>query len=386
MREDYQRLLDFCRLQTDWVREAVEALVTLESPSDNTAAAERCGAHLADRLAALGGEVTRVPGLRCADHVRAEWRSGRTQDASRRPPVLLLGHFDTVWAVGTLDRLPLHTRDGRLYGPGVFDMKAGIAAAMLAVRALAQCRSAVPDLVMLWTADEEIGSGSSRALIEETARAASAVLVLEPSLPGGAAKTSRKGVGEFELVVHGVAAHAGLDPGNGTSAVHELARQILALEALQDPGRGITLNVGVVAGGSRGNVIADHARAVIDVRVETIADAAALEMAIRSLRPTRPRIRLELTGGVGRPPLERSPGVVGLYKKARHVAAALGRDLGEGSAGGGSDGNFTAALGVPTLDGLGPQGEGAHALHEHIVLDDVSWRGAFLAGLIESLA
>jgi glutamate carboxypeptidase len=193
-------------------------------------------------------------------------------------------------------------------------------------------------------------------------------------------------VGEFELVVHGVAAHAGLDPGNGTSAIHELARQILALEALQDPGRGITLNIGVVAGGSRGNVIADRARAVIDVRVETIADAVSLETAIRSLRPTRPRIRLELTGGVGRPPLERSGGVIGLYEKARHVAAALGRDLREGSAGGGSDGNFTAALGVPTLDGLGPQGDGAHALHEHIILDDVSWRGAFLAGLIESLA
>jgi len=386
MRDDYARLLDFCRSHATWVRETLEALVTLESPSDNKAAADRCGAHLAEKLAAIGAEVSRWPGLACGDHIRAEWRDAPTQAASRSRPVLVMGHFDTVWAVGTLDRMPLHARDGRLYGPGIFDMKAGIATAMLALRALAACRRTRPPVVMLWTADEEIGSGSSRAVIEETARTASAVLVLEPSLPGGAAKTSRKGVGEFDLVVHGVAAHAGLDPASGTSAVHELARQILALEALQDPSRGITVNVGVIGGGSRGNVIADRAHAVIDVRVGTVADAVSLDAAIRSLRPTRPRIRLEVTGGIGRPPLERSPAVIGLYEKARDIAAALGGELGEGPAGGGSDGNFTAALGVPTLDGLGPQGDGAHALHEHIVIDDLVWRGAFLAGLIDSLA
>jgi glutamate carboxypeptidase len=386
MRDDYARLLDFCRSQATWVRETVEALVTLESPSDNKAAADRCGAHLAEQVAAIGAEVSRWPGLACGDHIRAVWRGVPTQDASRSRPVLVMGHFDTVWAVGALDRMPLHARDGRLYGPGIFDMKAGIATAMLALRALAACRRTLPHVVMLWTADEEIGSGSSRGLIEESARTASAVLVLEPSLPGGAAKTSRKGVGEFDLVVHGVAAHAGLDPASGTSAVHELARQILALEALQDASRGITVNVGVVGGGSRGNVIADRAHAVIDVRVGSMADAVSLEAAIRSLRPTRPRIRLDVTGGIGRPPLERSPAVIGLYETARDVAAALGGELGEGPAGGGSDGNFTAALGVPTLDGLGPQGDGAHALHEHIVIDDLVWRGAFLAALIDSLA
>jgi glutamate carboxypeptidase len=282
--------------------------------------------------------------------------------------------------------MPLREHDGRLHGPGIFDMKAGIAAAMLAMRALRDRHGVTPHVVMLWTTDEEIGSGTSRALIEETARASSAVLVLEPSLPGGAAKTSRKGVGEFELIVHGVSAHAGLDPGKGASAVHELARLVLALEALQDPDRGITINVGVISGGSRTNVIADRASAGIDVRVQTMDDAARLEGAIRGLRPTRSSIRLEVSGGVGRPPLERSAAVIRLYEQARQVAAAFGGDLREGAAGGGSDGNFTGALGVPTLDGLGPEGDGAHAVHEHVLLDNLSWRGAFLAGLIESLA
>lgn len=367
------------------MRETVEALVSLESPSDNKAAVDRCGEELTHRLTAIGATVTRLPETTCGDHVRAEWRSTGTTSRSSAP-ILLLGHFDTVWPVGTLARMPLQERDGRLHGPGIFDMKSGIAAAMLAIRALHECRGMTPDVVMLWTTDEEIGSGTSRALIEETARAASAVLVLEPSLPGGAAKTSRKGVGEFELTVHGVAAHAGLDPGKGASAIHELARLVLALEALQDPDRGITINVGVIAGGSRTNVIADRASAAIDVRVRTLEDAARLDRAIRSLGSTRSSIRLEVSGGIGRPPLERSPAVLRLYEQARQVAAALGQDLREGAAGGGSDGNFTGALGVPTLDGLGPEGDGAHAVHEHVLLDNLSWRGAFLAGLIESLA
>ncbi len=378
-------LLDFCRAQSAWVRQTVEALVTLESPSDDKGAVDRCGAELARRLIGLGADVTRWPQTTCGDHVRAEWRP--TEAISEQPaPILLLGHFDTVWPVGTLERMPLQERDGRLHGPGIFDMKAGIATAMLAMRALSECRGTTPRVVMLWTTDEEIGSSTSRPLIEETARASSAVLVLEPSLPGGAVKTSRKGVGEFELTVHGIAAHAGLDPGKGASAVHELARLILALEALQDSERGITINVGVISGGSRTNVIADRASAAIDVRVQTMEDAARLDGAILSLRPTRSSIRIEMTGGIGRPPLERSPAVVRLYEQARQIAAALGRDLAEGAAGGGSDGNFTGALGVPTLDGLGPEGDGAHALHEHVLLDNLSWRGAFLAGLIDSLA
>jgi glutamate carboxypeptidase len=287
--------------------------------------------------------------------------------------------------LGTLDRMPIREQEGRLHGPGIFDMKSGIAVSMLAMRALGEAGGVRPPVSMLWTADEEVGSATSRGLIEETARACRAVLVLEPSLPGGAAKTSRKGVGEFDLVVHGVSAHAGLDPGKGASAVHELARQILALETLQDPSRGITVNAGVIAGGTRPNVIADRASATIDVRVQTMEDAERVERAIRGLQPTRASIRLEIAGGVERPPLERSPAVVRLYQQAREVAAALGRDLGEGAAGGGSDGNFTAALGVPTLDGLGPRGDGAHAVHEHVLVEDLAWRAAFLAGLVETL-
>jgi glutamate carboxypeptidase len=382
--DDTSDLLNFCRSQSAWVRETVETLVSLESPSDNKAAVDRCGRELERRLIAIGAKVTRSPQVTRGDHLRAEWRPA---DAIGRDsaPILLLGHFDTVWPLGTLERMPLQEHEGRLHGPGIFDMKAGIGAAMLAMRALHECRRVTP-LVMLWTTDEEIGSGTSRALIEETARTCSAVLVLEPSLPGGAAKTSRKGVGEFELTVHGVAAHAGLDPGKGASAIHELARLILALEALQDHERGVTINVGVIAGGSRTNVIADHASAGIDVRVQTMEDAARLARAIRNLRPTRSSIRLEVSGDIDRPPLERLPAGVRLYEQARRIAAALGRDLREGAAGGGSDGNFTAALGVPTLDGLGPEGDGAHAIHEYVLLDDLSWRSAFLASLIESLA
>ena len=282
--------------------------------------------------------------------------------------------------------MPFCEQDGRLHGPGTFDMKAGIVVSMLAVRALQQVCGMALDLIMLWTADEEVGSRTSRALIEEIARGSSAALVLEPSLPGGSVKTSRKGVGEFEIDVHGVSAHAGLDPGKGSSAIHELARIIVGLESLQDLDRGITVNVGVVTGGSRPNVVADRATARVDVRVPTMEDAARVESAIRTLRPSRPTIRLEVAGGVERPPLERSGGVVRLYEEARRVAASLGRDLGEGAAGGGSDGNFTAAIGVPTLDGFGPEGDGAHAAHEHVRLDDVIWRGAFLAALLETLS
>ena len=393
----YSDLLAFCESETAWLRDIIEALVRLESPSDDKAAVDRCGAELVRRLKDIGADVRCVRQDTRGDHVRAEWEgthTGKGTGEKGQGQILLLGHFDTVWPVGTLERMPLKEKDGRLHGPGIFDMKSGIAVSMLAMRALHEASArrsspreagdGVPPVVMLWTSDEEIGSATSRGLIEEEARRMTAVLVLEPSLPGGAVKTSRKGVGEFELVVHGVAAHAGLDPGKGASAIHELARQILALEALQDPGRGLTVNVGVIAGGSRPNVIADRAAARVDVRVQTRADAVQLEAAVRALRPSRPAITLAIAGGIERPPLERSAGVVRLYEQAREVATALGRDLGEGAAGGGSDGNFTAVLGVPTLDGLGPQGDGAHALHEHVLIQDLSWRAAFLAACIQS--
>jgi len=372
-------LLAYCEAHQAWLLDTVAQLVRLESPSTDKAAVDRCGAVLAGMLTSLGGAVERLPQTDRGDHIRAEWGGGDRQ-------ILLLGHFDTVWPIGKLEQMPLRETDGRLHGPGIFDMKAGIAVAQLAVRALCdRGLSARTKIVMMWTTDEEIGSGTSRAAIEAEARRSAAVLVLEPSLPGGAAKTSRKGVGEFELTVHGVSAHAGVDPGKGASAIHELARQIIAIEALQDLPRGISLNVGVIDGGSRTNVVAERAQAKIDVRVPTLAEASRVEAAIRSLTPHLPGTRLEIRGGVERPPFERTEAVARLFQIARGAASDLGRQLGEGSTGGGSDGNFTGALGVPTLDGLGPMGDGAHAAHEHVVISDLAWRAAFLAILISRL-
>ena len=371
-------LLRYCEAEQPWVRELLEALVRLESPSDDKTAADRCGDEIARRLTALGAAVQRFPNAARGAHVRAEFAGASDVQ------LLLLGHFDTVWPAGTIASMPFELRDGRLHGPGVFDMKAGIATAALAVRALAETGRRTPHVVMVWTSDEEVGSGTSRALLEDEARRSEAVLVLEPSLPGGAAKTSRKGVAGYTVTVRGVAAHAGLDPGKGASAIHEIARQILALAAMQDLARGVSVNVGTIEGGTRSNVVAERASAEVDVRVPRMADAERIDSAIRALQPAHPLTRLEIQGGIDRPPLERTDAVVRLYDRARGVAARLGRDLAEGAAGGGSDGNFTAALGVPTLDGLGPAGDGAHAHHEHVIAADLAWRAAFLAELIGS--
>lgn len=368
-------LVAFCEQERDWLLETIEALVRIESPSTDKAAVDRCGRELERRLASIGGRVTRLPRADAGDHLLAEFGCGDAQ-------VLLLGHFDTVWPCGHLAGMPVRIDNGRLYGPGVFDMKAGIALAMLAVRALAALGGGSRRVVMLWTSDEEIGSRSSREAIEDEARRSQAVLVLEPPLPGGALKTERKGCGDFELTVHGVSAHAGIDPWRGASAIHELARQILALDELQDPERGISINVGLMSGGRRLNVVADHATARVDVRVRTREDAARMEAALRGLQPTRPEIRLEMRGGFERPSLERSPEVVRLFKMAQALAGELGRPLEEGGTGGGSDGSFTAALGAPTLDGLGAVGNGAHAVDEHVMIDELPWRAALVAGLI----
>jgi glutamate carboxypeptidase len=373
-------LLSFTESQRGWLLDAVKTLVSLESPSTDKAAVDRCGEALAERLAALGARVQPVVQRERGNHLRAEFDG-------EGDPILLLGHFDTVWSVGELERMPVRESDGRLFGPGVFDMKAGIGVAMLALRALRERAhgAAIPKVVMLWTSDEEVGSATSRAIIEAEALRSRAVLVLEPSLPGGAVKTRRKGCGDFVLTVHGVSAHAGIDPGRGANAVHELARQIVAIESLQDLERGVSVNVNIVAGGSRSNVIPDYAQATIDVRAPGAADAQRIQKALAGLSAGIRGTRLELSGGFGRPPLERTAGVVRLYEKAKVVAAGLGRDLAEGGTGGGSDGNFTAALGVPTLDGLGPQGDGAHARHEHVVIADLPWRAAFLAALLADL-
>ena len=394
-----KQLLDYCEAHLPDTLDAIASLVTLESPSTDKAAVDRCGIEVARHLRALGAEVELVAQRERGDHIRATLPANGPALSERREStgpalserreskgVMLLGHFDTVWPVGTLERMPL-TRDGdRLRGPGTFDMKAGIALAMAAIAALDATRTPRPPIRMVWTTDEEIGSATSRALVEREARDALAVLVLEPALPGGALKTARKGCGEFHLTVHGIAAHAGLDPGKGASAIHELAAQIATIERLQDLARGISVNVGIVSGGSRANVVAEEARAVIDARSPTRAGADRVEAAIRGLHPTRPGTRLTVEGGFDRPPMERSQAIAGLFARASAVAAALGLELREGSAGGGSDGNFTAALGAPTLDGLGAIGDGAHAAHEHVDIPSLAWRAALLAGILTSLS
>ncbi|HET9705396.1 MAG TPA: M20 family metallopeptidase [Vicinamibacterales bacterium] len=374
--------LNYCLANRDWLLDFIEALVAIESPSDDAAAVNRCAGELSSRLQAIGGSVTRVPSATAGDHVRASFGSGSRQ-------ILLLGHIDTVWPIGQLATMPIRREGGRLYGPGVFDMKAGVALGVLATRAVLErdgldgCR-----ITMLWTADEEIGSATSRALIEAEASKSEAVLVLEPSLPGGGLKTSRKGVGQFELVVRGVSAHAGLEPEKGISAVRELARQILAIDDLQDLPRGVTVTVGLVKGGTRSNVVPAEARATIDARAVTRADAQGIVERLKALavKPFIEGTSIEVTGGFDRPPLERTPSVVRLFEIAKQAAADIGVTLSEGSAGGGSDGNFTAALGVPTLDGFGAIGDGAHALHEHVEIESLFPRAATIAGVIRSLA
>jgi len=367
-------LLGYCAAKHEWVLEATMALARLESPTTDKTAVDRCGEELAQRIRAIGGLVTRLPQLDVGDHLRAEFGSGAGQ-------VLLIGHFDTVWPTGQLDRMPLEVRDGCLFGPGVLDMKGGIAIGMLAARALTEVALA-DRLVMLWTTDEERGSATSRSMIEEEARNSRAVFVLEPALVGGGVKTMRKGCGEFHLTVHGVAAHAGVEPDKGASAVHELAAQIVDLQRVRDIAPGVSLNIGTISGGTRPNVVAEKAHATIDIRVTTSEEATRVAAMVRQRVPTIPGTRIEVTGGFDRPPLERTDAVARLYNRARRIAARLGHDLQEGGTGGGSDGNFTAALGIPTLDGLGAVGAGPHALDEHIEVDALPWRAALLAGLI----
>jgi glutamate carboxypeptidase len=323
--------------------------------------------------------VTLHPQAIAGDHLQVDF-AGRGQ----RRPVMLLGHLDTVYALGTLATMPWSERAGRLYGPGVFDMKAGIVQMMFAISALRDVAGELPRPVRVWlVSDEEAGSASSRLTTEALARECAAVLVCEPSGPGGALKTARKGVGGFTLKVTGVAAHSGLDFDKGHSAIVELAHQIHAIERLTDLKRGITMNVGIVRGGTRTNVVAAEAIAEIDLRVAHKEDGAEMERRVRELRPVNPNCQLEITGGVNRPPLERTEQVAALFERARSVAEELGFELRETAVGGGSDGNFTAGIGVPTLDGLGAVGDGAHAAHEHVVAEELPRRAALLAGLIQ---
>jgi glutamate carboxypeptidase len=357
-------------------------LALLESPSHDAASQAPVFARLAAELEASGLRTRRLPG-HPGDHSGGQLWAVRKERRRGAPAQLLLGHCDTVWPVGTLASMPAEIRDGRLTGPGVYDMKAGLVQGIFALRALRDL-GLEPEVepAFFINSDEEIGSAESLPRIERLARRVRRVFVLEPSLgPDGKLKTRRKGSLRFSIRIHGRAAHSGLDPEKGASAILELARVIQALYALADPERGITVNVGVVSGGLRANVVAPEARAELDVRVITWEDAVRLEKIIQGLTPSTPGTSLEILGGIDRPPLEATPGNRVLWEAAQRRAAELGIPLGEGMAGGASDGSLTSRS-VPTLDGLGAVGDGAHAVHEHVVLDRMPERVALLALLL----
>lgn len=364
------------------ILEDLRALVEIESPSDDRDAVNRAVDWVEHYARVLGATTKRYPQPEFGDHLELRFGS-----PSQRPPVLLLGHLDTVWSVGTIASMPFKIEAGRAWGPGTLDMKGGVIMALTALRLLSEQDNKLDREVILWlVSDEEVGSKSSRQLTESLARQAGAVLVLEPGQGlDGAAKTWRKGVGGYTVRVHGVASHSGVDFEKGHSAVVELARQVLRIYEFTDLPSGLTVNPGVISGGTRSNVIAGHAMCEVDVRIKQLGDADRIELQMRSLVPYDPQCRLTIEGGVNRPPMERTDKVLGIYSKARDIASEIGFQLREEGTGGGSDGNFTAALGVPTLDGLGAVGEGAHAQHESILLRELPLRTALLACLMEAV-
>jgi len=374
-----QPLLEAVAGQSDWIAGTLRALVEIESPSDDKSSVDAVMTFAAGLAEPLGGRSKRHKQKHFGDILEIRFGPAR----SSRKPILLLGHLDTVWPLGTLRTMPWREEGGRFYGPGVLDMKAGVVMALVAIRALQQQGVHLPTTLLL-NSDEEVGSPVSRVITERVARASSAVLVLEPA-QCLACKTARKGVGEYRLHVRGVAAHSGVDFARGHSAILELARVLGTVAGFTDLKLGRTVNPGVISGGTRSNVVAQDAYAQVDVRIAKANDAARVERLFRGLRCADPECSLEITGGINRPPMERKAGTVALYKQARKIAAELGFVLDEAATGGGSDGNFTAALGVPTLDGLGAVGDGAHAAHESVVVEHLVPRTALLAALIASL-
>jgi glutamate carboxypeptidase len=379
-----RRLLAETRERQGAMLKLLGELVQCESPSHDKAAVDRCGAIVAREWRRRGATVRILKQKNRGNHVRAEMGGERGRAGGQ---ILVLGHIDTVYPLGDLKKNPFRVAKGRAWGPGTFDMKGGLVLAVFAVDALRALGVApAKRLVFLWTSDEEIGSESSRAAIESEARRSDAVLVLEPSLGvEGKVKTARKGVGGAEIIVTGRSAHAGIEPEKGVNAVHELALQIGRLMRTNDPGRGITVQTTVITGGTVSNVVPDSARAEVDIRISRMADAAGIERKIHSLRPILKGAKVEVRGGINRPPLERTAAVQKLFAHARGLAAAMGSKLEEASTGGGSDGNLTAALGIPTLDGLGAVGNGAHTPHEHVVIRALPARAALIAGLLASL-
>jgi len=374
-------ILSWLTARQDEMIASVREVVVRESPTQDKRACDELCAHLASEFACLGGEI-RIHHQRAAgNHLQVNFAGARG-----RSPLLLLGHFDTVYDAGTLQKMPWRQQRGRLYGPGVFDMKSGIVQMVFALWALRETAGGLPRPVkVLLVSDEEMGSASSRAITEKLAKQCAAVLVCEPSGPGGALKTARKGVGSFTLKVTGKPAHSGLDFEKGHSAIVELAHQIQAISRLTDLERGVTLNVGVIRGGTRTNVVAGEAVAELDLRVAHKDHGAEMERHVRGLRPVNPHCKLGIEGGMNRPPLERTEQVAALFEVARRIARELGFGLREVAVGGGSDGNFTAGIGIPTLDGLGAVGDGAHAAHEHVIAAELPRRAALLAGLIHAI-
>lgn len=361
----------------------IRRFVECESPSDDPAAVTRFVELVADTVSPYAKVKTMAGGSFGRMMIAEIKLPGRKKTGQ----VLALGHSDTVWPMGTLRNMPFREAGGRLWGPGVLDMKSGIAFFIYAVQGLRELDIAVPSKVVLQlNPDEEVGSEASRPLTEKNAAQSQAVLVLEPGTGlTGKLKTARKGVGDFVVTVKGRASHAGVDFGAGASAIVELARQINQIAGFTREDQGITVNPGVIAGGTRTNVVAAEARADIDIRILRLKDAPTLEKRFRDLKPYDERCTIEITGGLNRPPMERTAGIVKLFHLAQKLGADLGLKLEESLTGGGSDGNFTAALGIPTLDGLGAVGEGAHAPNESILIDRMADRTALIGKLLAAL-
>jgi glutamate carboxypeptidase len=373
-------LLAGARRKESALLDLARKLVQAESPSDSKSAVDACVAFAAAHLRQLGGRIKLHRQQHHGNVLEARF-GPRASTRGGAQPILLLGHLDTVWPLGTLQSMPCRIRNGRLWGPGALDMKAGVAMACAALELLLEADLLRREIILLLNGDEEIGSPASRPITENLARQCSAVYVLEPA-QGLAYKTARKGIGDWHIHVKGLAAHAGVDFEKGANALVELAHVIETVSGWTDLKRGLTVSVGVAAGGTKSNVVPAHAQADIDVRILRPADGPRIARKFAALRPADPRCTLVVTGGINRPPMERSRGTVRLFRKAHLLARDLGFELNEASTGGGSDGNFTAALGIPTLDGMGAVGEGAHAPHESVLIEHLAPRTALLAAML----
>jgi glutamate carboxypeptidase len=387
--QELQEILAFLRTREAAMLRLLKRFVHCESPSDSKPAVDSFGRMVAGEWRKRGARAEYLLRKTEGNHLRITWPATRRrmeQNSGRSNQILVLGHLDTVYELGTIRKTPFRVWRGRAFGPGVFDMKGGAILALFAVDALAHVtRPPGRRIVFLWTSDEETGSKSSREVIEYEARRSAAVLVLEPAHgPEGKLKTRRKATGTAELMITGRAAHAGLDPKSGVNAVHELALQTARLMRLNHPRRGITVNPTIAQGGTRSNVIPAEACLTIDLRAETLADMRRIERKLKRLRPILPGARLTVRGGFSRPPLERRASAA-LFSQAQKLALRLGFSVEECSVGGGSDGNFTAALGVPTLDGLGAVGDGAHSPDEQVIISALPQRAALLAALLATL-